>query len=98
MSKEKDLLIYKPTMLGDENDYDAPEVERIQGTYKGSEFILDRIYEDEYEDDDGETAYESFRWEFANTEHIPMDENGEEVDIDIIVDLYNYMDYSRIKR
>jgi len=97
MIEQKDLLIFSETMLGYENDYDAPEVERIEGTYKGSDFILDRIYEGEYEDD-GEIYYRSFHWEFANTDYTPVDENGDKVDIDIIVEKYNYMDYSFVKR
>lgn len=95
---EKDLQLYPSVMLGDDNDYGAAEVERFEGTYKGSAIIVDRIYEDEYFDDDGEQYFGSFRWEYSSTEYAAMDENGEEVDIDVIVELIEYMDYSRLKR
>jgi hypothetical protein len=95
---EKDLQLYPSVMLGTENDYDAPEVERFEGTYKGNALILDRIYEDEYFDEDGEQYFNSFRWAHPNTEYTLLDENGEEVGIDEIVELINQMDYSIIKR
>jgi hypothetical protein len=95
---EKDLQLYPSVMLGNENNYDAPEVERFEGTYKGNALIVDRIYEDEYFDDDGEQYFESFRWEYSNTEYTAMDENGEELDIDNIVELIDQMNYSRLKR
>jgi hypothetical protein len=95
---EKDLQLYASVMLGGENDYNAPEVERFEGTYKGQTFILDRIYEDEYFDEDGEQYFNSFRWEYSNSEYIAKDEHGEEVDVEIIVELIDQMDYSILKR
>jgi hypothetical protein len=95
---EKDLQLYPSVMLGDDNDYGAVEVERFEGTYKGSSIIVDKIYEDEYFDEDGEQYFGSFRWEYSNTEYTAMDENGKEVAIDTIVELIDYMDYSRLQR
>ena len=62
--KKKDLAIFGYDMIGDSNPWDAPEVELWIGEYKNSNFILGRIYEGEYEGDDGETYYNSFYWEF----------------------------------
>lgn len=95
---EKDLQLYPSVMLGDDNDYGAAEVERFEGTYKGSTIILDRIYEDEYFDEDGEQYFGSFRWEYSSTEYAAIDENGEEIALDDIVELIDQMDYSRLER
>ena len=94
MTNKKDLIIYSEEYLGDDNVHGAPEVQRIVGEYKGSEFVLDRIYEGAYEED-GETYYNSFNWDF---EEAPFDEDSDEVDIDEVVELYKYDDYQFVKR
>ena len=59
-------------MLGDNNDWGAPEVEQWEGIYKGYGFLLDRIYETPQEKDvDGHIYYDSFRWDWAE---LPSDE------------------------
>jgi len=86
----KDLIIFGNDMIGDENPWDAPEVELWVGSFKGSDFILGRVYEGEYEGDDGETYYQSFSWDF----HEPArDEAGDRIDVDVIVELIDFMDY-----
>lgn len=95
---EKELQLYPSVMLGEDNDYDAVEVERFEGTYKGGAIIVDRIYEDEYFDDDGEQYFRSFRWTYSNSEYTAKYDNGEAVSIDDIVELIDHMDYSRLKR
>ena len=88
--KKKDLVIFGYDMIGDSNPWDAPEVELWIGEYKNSNFILGRIYEGEYEGDDGETYYNSFYWEFHEA---PKDEKNKRVDESLIVELIDYMDY-----
>ena len=92
----KEMIIYDDKILGADNEWDAPEVQRIEGKYKDSEFILDRIYDEEYEED-GEIYYRTSRWEYAS-EGAPRDENNERVDIEVIVEKYDYRDYSNQKR
>ena len=89
MSK-KDLVIFGYDMIGDIHPWGAPEVELWIGKYKESDFILGRVYEGEYQDDDGETYYNSFYWEFHKA---PKDENNERFDESLIVELIDYMDY-----
>ncbi len=86
----KDLIIFGSGMIGNSNPWDAPEVELWIGEYKNSEFILGRIYEDEYEGDEGETYYNSFYWEFHEA---PLDENNVSVDTSVIAELIDFMDY-----
>ena len=88
--KKKDLVIFGYDMIGDSNPWDAPEVELWIGEYRNSNFILGRIYEGEYEGDDGETYYNSFYWEFHEA---PKDEKNKRVDESLIVELIDYMDY-----
>ena len=73
--KKKDLVIFGYDMIGDSNPWDATEVELWIGEYKNSDFILGRIYEGEYEGDDGETYYNSFYWEFHEAVHIIQQKN-----------------------
>jgi hypothetical protein len=54
------------------------------------ELILDRIYDGEYTGKDGETYYESYRWEY---DVAPEDRDENIVDIQIIVDRYENGDY-----
>jgi hypothetical protein len=89
MSK-KDLVIFGYDMIGDSNPWGAPEVELWIGEYKNSNFILGRIYEGEYEGEDGETYYNSSYWEFHEA---PKDEKNKRVDESLIVELIDYMDY-----
>lgn len=66
------LFIESNTMLGDDNDWGAPEVEQWEGIYKGHDFLLDRIYENPQEPDaDGHIYYDSFRWDWTE---LPSDE------------------------
>ena len=90
MSK-KDLVIFGNEMIGDTNPWNAPEVELWVGEYKEQSFILGRVYEDEYEGDDGETYYNSFYWEFHES---PKDENNERICESVLVELIDYMDYT----
>jgi hypothetical protein len=39
-----------------------------------------------------------FRWEYSSTESKAMDENGQKIAIDDIVELIDQMDYSSLKR
>lgn len=73
ISEKSDILfIESNTMLGDNNDWGAPEVEQWEGIYKGYGFLLDRIYEAPQEKDvDGHIYYDSFRWDWAE---LPSDE------------------------
>lgn len=86
----KNLVIFANDMIGESNPWDAPEVELWIGQYKKSDFILGRIYEDEYEGDDGETYYNSFYWEFHEA---PLSEDNERIDVSLIVELIEFMDY-----
>ena len=88
-SKKQDLIIFGYDMIGESNPWGAPEVELWVGEYKNSSFILGRIYDDPYEED-GETYYNSSRWEFENE---PYDENNEAIDETIIVELIDEMEY-----
>lgn len=73
ISKNSDILfIMSSTLLGDDNDWGAPEVEQWQGIYKGYDFLLDRIYEKpQNTDSDGYISYDSFRWDWSE---LPDDE------------------------
>ena len=73
ISENSDILfIESNTMLGDDNDWGAPEVEQWEGIYKGHDFLLDRIYENPQEPDaDGHIYYDSFRWDWTE---LPSDE------------------------
>ena len=90
MEKPKDLIIQGYDMIGTPNPWNAPEVELWVGDYKNSDFILGRVYEGEYKDDDGETYYNSFHWEFHRH---PKDENNYPIDESVIVDLIDEMDF-----
>tara|TARA_Y100000992_G_C20920882_1_gene329812 strand:+ start:261 stop:539 length:279 start_codon:yes stop_codon:yes gene_type:complete len=85
-----EMIISSEDYLGKDNAYGAPEVQRINGDYMNSEFILDRIYYGEYTDKDGETYYESYRWEY---DLAAEDRNENIVDIQIIVERYENGDY-----
>ena len=85
-----EMIIYSEEYLGKDNTYGAPEVQRINGDYMNSEFILDRIYDGEYTGKDGETYYESYRWEY---DVAAEDRNENVVDIQIIVERYEHGDY-----
>ena len=91
----KDLIIEQEYYLtGEEamSERGAPQIQRIHGSYKDSAFILDRVYEGEYTDSDGETYYEGYQWMW---DIAAEDEKEEEFDVMEVVDLYEHDDYDR---
>ena len=81
ISKETDILFVKLdwVMLGEDNDWGAPEVEQWTGIFKGHNFLLDRIYENPLEpDSDGHILYDSFRWDWAE---LPDDEIIDSIEV-----------------
>lgn len=91
----KDLIIEQEYYLtGEEamNERGAPQIQRIHGEYKDCGFILDRVYEGEYTDKDGEVYYEGYQWMWD----VPAeDRDDNEIDVMEVVDLYEADDYDR---
>lgn len=91
----KDLIIESEDFISGadaQEEYGTNLLQRIEGSYKESGFIIDRVYEGEYVGDDGETYYERYQWVYYITAE---DEDDNAIDIMEIVNLYEMDDYDR---
>ena len=90
-----DLIIEEEYYLSGEearNEHGTNYMQRIEGSYKDSGFIIDRDYDGEYVGDDGETYYERYQWVYD----VPAEDRDDNIiDIMEIVDLYERDQFSK---
>jgi hypothetical protein len=92
----RDLIIEEDYFLSGADaqaEHGTNYMQRIEGSYKDSGFIIDRVYDGEYIGDDGETYYSKYQWVYD----VPAEDRDEnEIDIMEIVDLYEKDEYDKI--